>query len=85
MKDLKINYYRKRKQWGVIKAVCFKLVKWLIFRYFSDGLTPEYGLITGKIIGWKWVFKEQKYKKIYKKECEKERKAMIERRKGMKT
>lgn len=45
------------------RKLIFYIVKWLIRKYFSDGLTPVWGTNTAKdkIIAWKWRFYDEKY------------------------
>ena len=46
------------------KDVLLKLAKWIIRKYFNEGLTPVYGCDDfNKIIAWKWMFYDEKYEK----------------------
>lgn len=47
------------------REILFKFTKWLVRKYFSDGLTPMWGSgkARGEIIAWEWRFYDEAYEK----------------------
>lgn len=45
-----------------MRKYILKLTKWLVLKYFSDGLSPIIaGDGTNEIIAWRWTFYDPKY------------------------
>lgn len=51
------------------RSFLFRLVKWIIRKYFNDGLNPILGSneMKDKIIAWKWMFYDEEYELTIKK------------------
>lgn len=46
----------------MIKQFLFRLVKWIIRRYFNNGLNAIMANDdSSKVIAWKWIFYDEKY------------------------
>lgn len=47
-----------------IRSIIFRFTKWLVRKYFSDGLKPIYASdkpVSTEIIAWEWRFYDEQY------------------------
>lgn len=47
-----------------MRKLIFKFTKWLIRRYFPEGLSPIYANdnpLTTEVIAWRWTFYDEAY------------------------
>lgn len=50
---------------NTMRKLMFKVVKWMIRRYFHEGLSPIFGTneAEGTIIAWEWRFLDEAYER----------------------